>query len=148
MRVTTIQEAYIRIVSAMSGEEPIERLRIDKWLWCARFYKSRSAAASAVKSGHVRVNDQRAKPSRDIVVGEALRIGKRLLVYEVRVERIPTRRGPVSEAASCYTESAGSIEAREALAAQNRATNLAGGPVTRGRPDKRTRRLMRDRIKG
>jgi ribosome-associated heat shock protein Hsp15 len=115
------------------------RLRIDRWLWCARFFKSRSAAAEAVRNGRVRLNGSRVKPAHDAKVGDALAVEVGAAQRDVTILAIPSRRGPASEAAGCYAESAESIERRRA-AAEARA--LAPAPPTPGRPDKRTRRLL------
>lgn len=119
-----------------------DRLRIDRWLWCARFFKSRSAAAEAVRGGHVRLNGQRVKPAHAVRVGDAVLIElKPSMEKEVAVAAIPARRGPASEAARAYIESAESIE-RARRAAEARALRPAFAPPTAGRPDKRTRRLL------
>lgn len=121
-----------------------ESLRIDRWLWCARFFKSRSLAAEAVRAGHVRINGQRAKPARDVVPGDLLVIQKGEEELDIEVLQIPVRRGPAVEAATCYRESESSIARREAARA---ARSVFVPAPTRGRPDKRTRRLMRERIR-
>jgi ribosome-associated heat shock protein Hsp15 len=122
-----------------------ESLRIDRWLWYARFFKTRSLAADAVKGGHVRVNGQRAKPARDVKVGDILTVVQGDVEREVAVARIPVRRGPAPEASTCYAESEASI-ARRAEAQERRAIDreMLRAP-TPGRPDKRTRRLIRAR---
>jgi len=122
-----------------------ETLRIDRWLWCARFFKTRSLAADAVKGGHVRVNGQRAKPARDVKVGDLLTILQGDIEREVTVAGIPVRRGPAPEASLCYVETEASI-ARRAEAQERRKIerDLYRAP-TPGRPDKRTRRLLRAR---
>jgi len=117
------------------------RVRIDRWLWCARFFKSRSAAAEAVRGGRVRLNGSRVKPAHDVRVGDAIAVeigdGQR----ELTIAAIPARRGPASEAAECYVESAESIERRRAAAEARRLAPVFA-PPTPGRPDKRTRRLL------
>lgn len=119
-----------------------ERLRIDRWLWCARFFKSRSAAAAAVRSGHVRLNGQRVKPAHAVKVGDALTVELRDdLQRDVRIAAIPERRGPAPEAAAAYVETPESVERRR-VAAEQRALRPAFAPPTSGRPDKRTRRLL------
>ena len=127
----------------MSGDEDSgsDRLRIDRWLWCARFFKSRSAAAEAVRGGHVRLNGQRVKPAHAVKVGDALQIafGRAAPNATWRSRRFRVRRGPAPEAATSYVETAESIERRRA-AAEARA--LAPPPPTVGKPDKRTRRLL------
>lgn len=119
-------------------------LRIDRWLWCARFFKSRGVAAKAVRAGHVRVDGQRVKASRDVKVGDRLTIVKGAYEFVVDVVSIPERRGPASEAAACYEETPESIERRRERADQSAAARILRAP-TSGRPDKRTRRLIRDR---
>lgn len=128
----------------MEGESGTS-LRIDRWLWCTRFFKTRTLAADAVKGGHVRVNGQRVKPARDVKIGDTLLITQGNTEREVTVLAIPVRRGPAPEAAGCYAESEESIARREE-AAQRRAIEreLFRAP-TAGRPDKRTRRLLRER---
>ena len=125
----------------MSGDGPSAvDLRIDRWLWCARFYKSRSAAAAAVRAGHARLNGRRVKPAQDVKVGDALTIDRALGECDVTVLGIPSRRGPSAEAQACYAETPESVERRQKTAAA-RATATANAP-TPGRPDKRTRRLL------
>ncbi|HEU4619446.1 MAG TPA: RNA-binding S4 domain-containing protein [Gammaproteobacteria bacterium] len=114
--------------------------RIDRWLWCARFYKTRSAAADAVKGGHVHVNGLRVKPAREVKVGDRLSITRDDSEREITVLAIPERRGPAPEAARCYAESEASIARRREQAERRRALDRA---PTEGRPDKRTRRLLR-----
>ena len=111
-------------------------LRIDRWLWCARFFKSRSLAQQAVEGGHVQVNGERAKASRQVKVGDRLRITRERERFEVEVIGIPERRGPATEARTHYAESAESEAARAAVREFNRLT----APVASGRPDKRERR--------
>ena len=127
----------------MSGDEDsgAGRLRIDRWLWCARFFKSRSAAAEAVRAGRVRLNGGKVKPAHDVKAGDAvtIEVGVHGDEREITIAAIPARRGPASEAAQCYAESVASVERRR-TAAEARA--LAPPPPTPGRPDKRTRRLL------
>ena len=119
-----------------------DSLRIDRWLYCVRLFKSRSLAAEAVRAGHVRVNGQRVKAARDVVPGDSLAIEKRGVELDVEVAGIPKRRGPASEAVTFYRETEESIGRRESA----RAARAGAEPApTRGRPDKRTRRLLRER---
>lgn len=127
--------------------EPSGGLRIDRWLWCARFYKTRSAAAEAVKGGHVRVNGQRAKAARLVKVGDRLAVTRDETEYELTVAAIPARRGPAPEARCCYVESEASAERRRARAEEGAMERLGRRAPTQGRPDKRTRRLLRERRK-
>jgi ribosome-associated heat shock protein Hsp15 len=126
----------------MSDDAEQERLRIDRWLWCARFFKTRSVAAEAVRAGHVRLNGQRVKPAHAVKIGDALTVELREdSARDVRIAAIPARRGPAPEAAATYVETAESIERRR-LAAEQRALRPVFAPPTSGRPDKRTRRLL------
>jgi len=126
----------------MAENDAADRLRIDRWLWCARFYKSRSAAAEAVRGGHVRLNGQRVRPAHAVKIGDAMQISSaRGPDRDVAIAAIPMRRGPPTEAAASYVESAESIERRR-KAAEDRASRASYLPPTVGRPDKRTRRLL------
>ena len=121
-----------------------DRLRIDRWLWFTRFFKTRSEAAKAVKGGHVRLNGSRADTSSKVKAGDSIDLVRRELSWSLTVTAIPTRRGPASEARACYEEDPASVERREARRDSLRADRLAM-PRTDGRPDKRTRRKLRDR---
>jgi ribosome-associated heat shock protein Hsp15 len=116
-------------------------LRIDKWLWCARFYKSRALATAAVAGGKVHLNGERVKPGRTIDVGDALRITQGGYQRDIVVQAIPERRGPAAEAQRCYEETAGSIQRRERLREQH-ALAAAVAPRPPARPDKRERRRL------
>lgn len=123
-------------------EEAADRLRIDRWLWCARFFKTRTLAADAVRSGHVRLNGARVKPAHDVRAGDSVRIAiEDAVERDVTVTGIPERRGPAAEALACFTESEESLERRR-IAAEQRSLSRAFAPPTEGRPDKRTRRLL------
>jgi ribosome-associated heat shock protein Hsp15 len=119
-------------------------LRVDKWLWCARFYKSRSSAQDAVEGGHVQVNGERVKAARPVKVGDRLRITRERERFEVDVTGIPVRRGPATEARLHYLETP---ESEAARAAAREFSRLAG-PVDSGRPDKRERRDLLRVLKG
>lgn len=101
----------------MSDEQLIQ-LRVDKWLWVARFFKTRQIAADAVKGGHVEVNGARAKPARMVCAGDRLSIRKGPFTFEVRVERLRERRVSAKEAQTLYREFDASIERREKLKLQ------------------------------
>jgi ribosome-associated heat shock protein Hsp15 len=123
-------------------DDAADRLRIDRWLWCARLFKSRSGAAEAVRGGHVRLNGQRVKPAHAVKIGDALQVTlARGVERELAIAAIPVRRGPAPEAATSYVESAESIERRR-KAAEERAARGSYLPPTAGKPDKRTRRLL------
>ena len=114
-------------------------VRLDKWLWAARFYKTRSLAAEAIDAGRVEVNGDRAKRSRAITRGDKLRIRKPPFEQHIEVLGESEQRGPASVAATLYAESEESKKAREALAVQMKAI---GPPVfrDRGKPGKKERR--------
>lgn len=118
-------------------------IRIDKWLWAARFFKTRALAAEAVAGGKVKVNGERAKAAKSVRPGDELAV--RIGPYEhvLRVKALSARRGPAKEAAALYEERAESRAAREEMTARLRAErSYLARP--KGRPDKRARRdLMR-----
>ena len=131
----------------MSGDQHTEgssTLRIDKWLWCARFFKSRSQASEAVAGGLVHVNGERVKPSRSIHVNDRLQITRDEVEFEVIVQGIPARRGPAPEARTHYTETPESVAARDRRREQARLSP----PAPEGRPDKHARRALRDLRRG
>lgn len=119
-------------------------LRIDKWLWFARLFKSRSQATEAVAGGLVHVNGDRVKPSRVVHVDDRLHITKDETRLEVIVRGMPARRGPAPEARLHYTETEASIAARE----KQRERNRLAAPAPEGRPDKHARRALRDLRRG
>lgn len=121
-------------------------VRLDKWLWAARFFKTRTLAADAIDAGRVEVNGERAKRSRAITAGDKLRIRKPPFEQLIEVLGESEHRGPASVAATLYVESDESKKAREALAAQFKAM---GPPVfrDRGKPGKKERREI-DRWRG
>ena len=119
------------------------KLRLDKWLWAARFFKTRSMAADAVSKNRVQVDGQRVKPSRTIAPGTAVAIEKGPYVFEVTVLALNEERRPASEAQGLYEESAESVERRRALAARLRADREARlGLAGDGRPNKKQRRQI------
>lgn len=123
---------------------PEHALRLDKWLWFTRFYKTRTAASAAVQGGHVRVNGERARASMRIRIDDEIKLVRQQLTYELRVIGIPLRRGSASDAQTCYEEAAMSLERRKHTIAELKKDRLQM-PRTRGKPDKHTRRLLRDR---
>ncbi len=122
------------------------RHRVDRWLWCARFFRSRSQAAEAVAGGKVHVNGERAKPSRAVGPGDRLDITLGQDCWTVRVQRLPDRRGPAAEAQACYEETPES-ELRRRVARERRQRDRSLAVAPPGRPDKRGRRAIR-RLRG
>jgi ribosome-associated heat shock protein Hsp15 len=119
-------------------------LRIDKWLWFTRFFRSRSQATDAVAGGLVHVNGERVKPSRELRSGDQLQITREEMRFEVIVVGMPKRRGPAVEAGLHYTETPESIRVRE----QRREQSRHAPPAPDGRPDKHARRALRELRRG
>ena len=116
-------------------------IRLDKWLWCARFYKTRGLAADAVKGGKVLVNGMRVKPSKNIIVGTQLYIRQKLFEFDITVRDTPKTRLSPKDAACVYDESIESIEKRNMLANQYK-TDTRSAPRTEGKPGKHERRKL------
>ncbi len=122
------------------------RVRLDKWLWAARFYKTRGLAAEAIAGGKVQVNGDRAKRARMLQVGDEIRVRQGPYEHRVVVRGLSDRRGPAPQAAGLYEETAESRAAREAMAARLKTLHVAFDRE-QGRPTKRDRREI-DRLKG
>jgi ribosome-associated heat shock protein Hsp15 len=122
------------------------RVRLDKWLWAARFFKTRALAAEAVEGGKVQVNGDRPKRARPLQLGDEVRVRLGPYQHTITVRALSARRGPASEAAGLYEETAASRTAREALAIQLKSLNAAFGP-DKGRPTKKDRRAI-ERLRG
>jgi len=117
------------------------KVRLDKWLWAARFFKTRSLASDAINGGHVHLNGARVKPSRCLKQNDELRIQKGAAEFIVHILILSDRRGPATVAQTLYKETEASQSKREAEGEQRRLlANAAGGPVKR--PDKRARRKI------
>jgi ribosome-associated heat shock protein Hsp15 len=127
--------------SVEEDDEDDTKVRMDKWLWAARFFKTRRLAIEACDAGHVKLGDQVVKPGRTVRVGDGFRVVKDGLVFEIVVNALSARRGPASEAVKLYTETEASRLAREEEIARRRAAAQAG-PVAKGRPTKRDRRAL------
>lgn len=123
------------------------RLRIDRWLWFTRFYKTRTLAGQAVAGGHVRINGSRARPGQRVGVGDCIELVKEQLPWKLEVVAIPPRRGPASVATACYREDEDAMARRDALRRQI-SSDRRQMPRTEGRPDKHTRRLLRQHNRG
>jgi ribosome-associated heat shock protein Hsp15 len=119
-------------------------LRIDKWLFYTRFFKTRGLAAKAVTGGHVRLNGVRAKRSSGVQPGDVIELVRDQLRWKVTARELPARRGPASEARQCYEEDEEVRAGREAFI-DGRKMDRLQMPQTDGRPDKHTRRLLRSR---
>jgi len=118
-----------------------ESMRLDKWLWVARFFKTRALATEAVNGGKVHRNSQRVKPSQAIQVGDSLDITRGQYSYSIQVDGLRKQRGSATVAATLYTETPESISSREELAAELR-LHAAQNPTRERRPDKRSRRKI------
>jgi ribosome-associated heat shock protein Hsp15 len=126
----------------MPPREPLERVRIDKWLWAARFFKTRSLATDAVNSGKVELNGDRAKPAKPLQLGDTLAIRLGPYVHIVVVRGLSEQRGPASVAQMLYEETEESKTAREKLAQQLRTAPALFVYEDRGRPTKKDRREL------
>lgn len=122
-----------------------ETVRIDKWLWAARFFKTRSLATDAVDAGKVRLNGERIKPARNVKLGDRLDIDNGATEWEVLVQGIADKRGSATIAQTLYAETGESSAARAQKADQRRLFPEPGASI-KGRPTKRDRRLL-DRSK-
>ena len=117
-------------------------IRIDKWLWAARFFKTRSLAQQAVRGGHVQLNGHACKPARVVRAGDFLRVQKGEIRFELEVLAIAERRGSAAIAQTLYAETEASVQKREQQAEQRKLEREQGHPRSR-RPDKRERRRIR-----
>ncbi len=119
-----------------------ERLRLDKWLWAARFYKTRSLAADDIDKGRLQVNEQVAKPSRELKTGDRVDIRNGALTRTVIVRALSTVRGPAPQAQQLYEETPESIQRRETFTEQRKLANEPADAIEQGRPTKRDRRHL------
>jgi ribosome-associated heat shock protein Hsp15 len=125
----------------MGDEQPNEELRIDKWLWAARFFKTRSLAAQAVSGGKIQINGARAKASRSIGPGDRITIRRGPYEWIVVVKAVAKLRGPAPQAQLLYQETEDSARRREAAIAQLRLERPAQFDLP-GRPSKKDRRAI------
>ena len=121
--------------------ETLENVRLDLWLWAARFFKTRSLAKQAIESGKVEVAGQAAKPSRVLRVGDALQVRRGDELFEIEVLALSEQRGPASVAQTLYRESESSVARREAER-EKRRMEANGYRAPTSKPDKRARRLI------
>ncbi|MCB1790896.1 MAG: RNA-binding S4 domain-containing protein [Gammaproteobacteria bacterium] len=118
------------------------KMRLDKWLWAARFYKTRALASEAVEGGKVHLNGQRTKPGKDVRVGSQLQISKQGLEWDIEIKVLPRQRRPATEAREFYSENEDSRLRRERAAEALRTARLATPLQTASKPSKRDRRLI------
>lgn len=118
----------------------MDGMRIDKWLWAARFYKTRSLAATDIDRGRVQVNGQVAKPAREVRLGDRVQCRQGPLVREVWVRGLSAQRGPAPQAQQLYEETPESLQARALAAEQRRWAPEPAHSLSDGRPTKRQRR--------
>lgn len=130
------------------GEPGSGLMRIDRWLWCARFYKTRNLAAEAVKGGKVLIDNARIKPAKLVQPGEQLKIRRGPFIIDIEILALSTARLPAKEAVKIYRETDESLEKRELLQNRLKMENI-NYPKSRGRPTKRDRRkLIRFKTRG
>ena len=125
-------------------EPTTDRMRLDKWLWAARFFKTRSLSADEIGKGRVQVNGQAAKASRDVRVGDLIALRQGHVARTVLVTAASEQRGPASVAQTMYAETAESIAAREKQALERRMNTEPSLAIEQGRPTKRDRRQLAD----
>ncbi len=119
-----------------------QKIRVDKWLWAARFFKSRTLASDAVNGGKIHVNGQRARPSRPVQIGDRLEITRGQHRATIVIRALDEKRGSAKVAQTLYEETQASTAQRELDIQQRRLLN-AGMPQSKGRPDKLQRRQLR-----
>jgi ribosome-associated heat shock protein Hsp15 len=126
----------------------MDRLRIDKWLWSARFYKTRTLAAEEIGKGRVEVNGQEAKPAREVKVGDTVAVRRESQTRTVVVKGLSNVRGPAPVAQQLYEETPESLKAREEAAQQRKFAREPALSIEHGRPTKRGRRDLDEAQKG
>ncbi|MEI7428912.1 MAG: RNA-binding S4 domain-containing protein [Betaproteobacteria bacterium] len=126
-----------------SSDKPVLTcLRIDKWLWAARFYKTRSLAAEAIHAGHIKLNGCSVKPARELRPGDELELSISHVKWTILVQHLNEQRRPASEAQKLYAETSESFAQRAALREEHRLAPPPGSDL-RGRPTKKARRQIR-----
>ncbi|MDR0770392.1 MAG: RNA-binding S4 domain-containing protein [Burkholderiales bacterium] len=129
------------MVAVSSEDVAVTAVRADKWLWAARFFKTRGLAVEAIDKGHVRLGGERIKPSRSLRAGDTLTVHREGLAWTFTVRALSERRLSAPLAAALYEETADSLAARQTLIEQRRAQPV---PRFHGRPTKRDRRALED----
>jgi len=120
-----------------------KKIRLDKWLWAARFFKTRQLACDAINGGKVHYNDQRTKPGKEVKIGARLRIHKVSLEWDIEVRGLSRQRRPASKAAELYPETEASFLRRQKATEERRYVRAMTPAADRGRPNKRDRRMIR-----
>jgi ribosome-associated heat shock protein Hsp15 len=128
----------------MNNPSPAHRVRLDKWLWAARFYKTRSLASEEIGKGRVSVNGQAAKPSRELRVSDQVQLRQGDVVRTVTVQALSETRGPAPVAQTLYAETPESLALREKAALARRYAAEPSLAIEQGRPTKRDRRQLVD----
>ncbi len=123
------------------GETGLEEIRLDKWLWCARFFKSRSLAATAIRAGHVKLNGNAAKSSRNVRVSDCLEIYIKPYSYSIVILELAMTRLAAAKARQLYEETGESLARREELAMQLKMSHMSGAN-TQKRPGKHDRKKI------
>lgn len=131
----------------MAGMSELQSMRLDKWLWCARFYKTRSLAVEEIGKGRVTVNGHHAKASREVRVGDTVVLRQGPVLRTVVLRALMPARGPASVAQGLYEETADSLAERARQAEQRRLAPEPAAALTAGRPTKRDRREI-ERTRG
>jgi len=126
----------------------MEKLRIDKWLWAARFYKTRTLAVEEINKGRVEVNAQEVKPAREVKAGDTVTVRQGPVLRTVVVKGVSNTRGPAPVAQLLYEETAESIRARETASEQRKLSPEPALTIEHGRPTKRGRRDLDDAQRG
>lgn len=120
----------------------IEKIRLDKWLWAARFFKTRGLAVEAISGGKIHLNGRRVKAGQRVAIGDSLIIRRGHFEYEITIDKLSKQRRSATEASLLYQESEASKTKRQALAMQLREAREYQGPAAQGRPSKRDRRQI------
>ncbi|ALG67559.1 RNA-binding S4 domain-containing protein [Beggiatoa leptomitoformis] len=122
-------------------DETDDKVRLDKWLWAARFFKTRSLAIEAINGGKVHINQHRTKPAKEVHIGDELRIQQGYAERTVIIKGLLKQRRPASEAVLLYEETADSLQKRQTMQ-EHHHLELLTRPTRAGRPTKRDRRLI------
>lgn len=125
----------------------MDKLRIDKWLWAARFYKTRSLACDEIDKGRVLINGATVKPAREVKSGDSVQVRNGVITRTVTVLGVSDKRGPAPQAALLFEETAESVQQRQQAAEQRRLAPEPALTLTQGRPTKRDRRDA-DKLRG